>query len=367
MVALLLLLATLTYPLLSSDNSFQVYCAAYSNPNTRKMGYHCQDRYYIDPSFTSRKSIPNRTESGILGELAEYVLESVQDRKVYGVFDGHGEPGHGEYIAEQLAAKLCPKLKALASDSSKNTSNPTQAISDLFEEFDKENFSHGIPALLEAPYFVPLKGGSTATVAVIQPDTLTLATVGDSRAFLFDQDGQLVFKTQPHSPLDPHEAARITNLGGYTGICQGTPRANGLLAMTRAFGDWFIEPPHSPKNMFNEKVISARPAVSHIKLERDSEYSLFLMTDGATECAEYRDPQNPLIISSQITDEHFRQWFTPWFQEITRRLQANASSNEDIRKTRINALTKLLTTACRNHGSTDDATAVGIQLVPVAA
>jgi len=57
------------------------------------------------------------------------------------------------------------------------------------------------------------KSGSTAVCALISPSHIYIANCGDSRSVLC-RNGQVMFSTQDHKPVNPAEKERIQNAGG---------------------------------------------------------------------------------------------------------------------------------------------------------
>jgi len=89
--------------------------------------------------------------------------------------------------------------------------------------------------------------GSTANVAGIYKENneeywVTLANTGDSRAIL-SIDKNIVLETVDHKPDSPEERKRVEGAGGFVTHFMGdTARVNGVLAMSRAFGDFTLTP-----------------------------------------------------------------------------------------------------------------------------
>ena len=87
--------------------------------------------------------------------------------------------------------------------------------------------------------------GTTAVVAVIADSQLHVANVGDSNAVLSFADGSARALTVEHKPNLPSERARIEALdGGLVTVSQrnGIARVQGQLAVSRALGDFHLEP-----------------------------------------------------------------------------------------------------------------------------
>jgi serine/threonine protein phosphatase PrpC len=79
--------------------------------------------------------------------------------------------------------------------------------------------------------------GTTATLALILDSRLFVAHVGDSRAVLC-HEGEAIRLIQDHRPSRPDEAHRIESAGGLIMRTGGTARVNGVLAVSRAIGNY---------------------------------------------------------------------------------------------------------------------------------
>lgn len=108
--------------------------------------------------------------------------------------------------------------------------------------------------------------GSTAVCSLVVNNKLYVASVGDSRAVL-SHNGRAVDMTQDHKPSRPDEKHRIESLGGRI-IHYGTWRVEGVLAVTRAFGDRRLK-----------KYVSAVPEIQSRELTADDDW-LVLASDG---------------------------------------------------------------------------------------
>ncbi|KAH7657004.1 Protein-serine/threonine phosphatase protein [Dioscorea alata] len=81
--------------------------------------------------------------------------------------------------------------------------------------------------------------GSTAVVAVVTPDQIIVSNCGDSRAVLC-KGGAAIPLSIDHKPDRPDEMERIEQAGGRVIYWDG-PRVLGVLAMSRAIGELYIE------------------------------------------------------------------------------------------------------------------------------
>jgi protein phosphatase 2C len=79
--------------------------------------------------------------------------------------------------------------------------------------------------------------GSTAVVAVVTPDKIIVSNCGDSRAVLCRSGGAIPLSSD-HKPDRPDELLRVEAAGGRVIYWDG-PRVLGVLAMSRAIGEYF--------------------------------------------------------------------------------------------------------------------------------
>jgi protein phosphatase 1L len=117
-----------------------------------------------------------------------------------------------------------------------------------------------------------LTGGATALVTLILKDKIYIANAGDSRAVLLRDENTLRITTD-HKPDIPEEEERIIKSGGMvTKVSnkQGKTisRVNGMLAVSRALGDVFLQP-----------FVSAEPQIHQIDLSENNRV-IILACDG---------------------------------------------------------------------------------------
>nr|CAB3461275.1 unnamed protein product [Digitaria exilis] len=108
--------------------------------------------------------------------------------------------------------------------------------------------------------------GSTAVVAVVGPDSVVVASAGDSRAVL-SRGGVPVPLSIDHKPDRPDELDRIQKAGGRVIFWDGA-RVLGVLAMSRAIGDGYLKP-----------FVTAEPEVT-VTERTDEDECLILASDG---------------------------------------------------------------------------------------
>jgi serine/threonine protein phosphatase PrpC len=123
---------------------------------------------------------------------------------------------------------------------------------------------------------------------VLVSNLLVVAHVGDSVALLV-RNGLPIELTPPHKPTVPAELERIRAGGGWvTGRAPHGGRVNGVLAVSRAFGDveykalkesaW-VKP-------FSADLVTAQPDVLSLVLTRDDQCAV-IATDGLWDALSY--------------------------------------------------------------------------------
>jgi protein phosphatase 1L len=190
--------------------------------------------------------------------------ESPNGAAVLGVFDGHGGAKVSQHLAERLPSDLLSALRGGPAD-------VADAIRAVFlatdAEIVRDDLATGAPRSNRVP-----GPGSTAAVALLQADgaALWLANVGDARAVLVDENGTLLAQTADQTPSVPEERARLIALGGFVmhDPLAGKPRAAGILAISRAFGNAGLKP-----------FVNAEPAVLRVPLPRCA-CTLLVASDG---------------------------------------------------------------------------------------
>uniref|UniRef100_A0A0E0LC65 protein-serine/threonine phosphatase n=1 Tax=Oryza punctata TaxID=4537 RepID=A0A0E0LC65_ORYPU len=158
---------------------------------------------------------------------------------------GHGGPLAAEYLKEHLFENLLNHPEFLT--------DTKLAISQTFLKTDAD--------FLESVSSNPFRDdGSTAVTAILVGNNLYVANVGDSRVVAL-KAGKAVPLSEDHKPNRKDEQKRIEDAGD-------TWRVNGLLAMSRAFG-----------NRALKHYVKAEPEIQEKVIDEGLEY-LILATDG---------------------------------------------------------------------------------------
>ncbi|CDK28390.1 unnamed protein product [Kuraishia capsulata CBS 1993] len=191
---------------------------------------------------------------------------------VFGVFDGHGGADASKYIGARLPQIISERLEAaingisprqhpeqgaevstLTATIDTNTDTDTLISTSVALEKDATISSENSkkPALVDQLELITIfksafmvcdnelynkgiRSGSTAVVAIMIDGYLVVANVGDSRCILSCDKGAPKMLSFDHKPKNFGELLRIRNDGGYV----TDNRVNGVLALSRAFGDF---------------------------------------------------------------------------------------------------------------------------------
>lgn len=208
-----------------------------------------------------------------------------EDRHVYkelpggkaiaAVFDGHS----GLKTVVRTVTTLPDKLAAMWAQVGDDEMALRAGLRQVFIDHDKSIAKDG---------FLSYKtSGCTATVALISPTTVTFAFLGDSPAFVLDTTTGTFTEIGKHVPTRPDERARIVQNGGEVTQDPGdAPRVNGMLMVSRAFGDFglkfqeqHIPEPH--KDWTKDFCVVADPEI--LVVPRPERGILALMSDGMVE------------------------------------------------------------------------------------
>lgn len=170
----------------------------------------------------------------------------------FAVFDGHGGSQTSKFAASHLHRLV---NSYMAGGSTKDTK---EALQKACLQLDAE----WLVLAAKGNY----DDGSTAIVAVVESNVLTVCNLGDSRCVL-SSGGRAVDMSHDHKPIREDEKQRILDLGGRV-IYYGTWRVEGILAVSRAFGDRRLK-----------KFVTAEPEIKSRELQEQDDF-LILASDG---------------------------------------------------------------------------------------
>ena len=226
--------------------------------------------------------------------IVAYPFGNCTKTALFGVFDGHGVKGElvAEYAMNEITQRLHKHSKFKSNLDAAFTQTYLRVDSDIERRQDVE----------------PYHSGTTACVAVLRDDKLSVSNVGDSRAVIgrrrhgrdksYSLPGgptipgharyECIELTKDQNASDPVEWKRVTRAGGYVArpIEPGLPTRIYLdkectlvgLAMSRSIGDW---------NMKRVGVI-ATPVVTHHTVTDRDEF-LIVASDGIWEFIDSDD------------------------------------------------------------------------------
>ena len=157
---------------------------------------------------------------------------------LFSVFDGHG----GNEVADYLRDNFSSELKANPNFKKKNYE---LALVQTFKTIDKSLCTEKVNEILKDISNAPKESwegaasqkvantvGCTACMALITPNEIYVANIGDSRCII-SKNKKAYEMSVDHKPSLPSEHRRIKSAGGFV----HDERVQGMLNTTRSFGD----------------------------------------------------------------------------------------------------------------------------------
>jgi protein phosphatase 1L len=199
----------------------------------------------------------------------------------YGVFDGHG----GNEVSLYLQRHMRDVIKKHIIEAL-NSNNKNIDISNIIYN----SFKTIVDSI---PYKSSVTTGSTAIVMLRYKNKMWIGNVGDSRAIM-NNGLNVIQLSQDHKPNEESEYKRITSLGGkVTKVQEGDAyRVNGVLAVSRAIGDFALSP-----------YVTWKPTITTFDLGRHNHY-VFLATDGVWDVLSSKQVID--IINNNIINETWK-------------------------------------------------------------
>jgi protein phosphatase 2C family protein 2/3 len=122
---------------------------------------------------------------------------------------------------------------------------------------------------------VAVQAGCTCCVALITKTEVYVANAGDTRAVIASK-GKAKDLSIDHKPDLPSEKRRVQRAGGF--VEEG--RVNGIIAISRAIGDWeYKNPQFKPE----DNMVSAVPEIMVEPLRPDHDF-MIIACDGIWDC-----------------------------------------------------------------------------------
>lgn len=177
-----------------------------------------------------------------------------------GLFDGHAGGRCSKHISAALPDVVANDIN-FNSDLCQTLKRSFHAVNDQFLAIAEQLRCHD---------------GSTGLVALIRDGKVLVANVGDCRAILLS-DGKIFPMSNDQKPTSLKEQRRIASLGGTVMNCAGVSRVNGVLAVSRAFGNRTIR-----------HVIRPDPELVERQLTPDDEF-LVMASDGLWDVLKNKD------------------------------------------------------------------------------
>lgn len=190
----------------------------------------------------------------------------------FAIYDGHGGRQCVDYVTQMLHDNLLGELQ-------KTPSNVPDAFIRAFNSTDRNMQASGINS-----------SGCTACCCLLQEEkqsrAIYTAHLGDARAVIC-RGGLAVRLTSmsDHKATDPTEAKRVIEAGGTI----FNERVNGMLAISRAFGDHQLKAPALPND-----VVSNVPDITSTELT-DQDMFVIVACDGLWDVVEDQESVNLVL------------------------------------------------------------------------
>jgi protein phosphatase 1B len=217
----------------------------------------------------------------------------------FAVFDGHAGSRVAMHSAEHLLQTLLQteEFKKL----SEEMKNSGGKMTENAKQFIKEGMRTGFLQLDEemsafAGGDEKERSGTTAICAILTPEHIFVANLGDSRGVV-SRTNDDIFSTEDHKPYNEKERERILKAGGSVMI----QRVNGSLAVSRALGDF--EYKSVPGLCPTEQLVSPEPDIYILDRNKQEDEFFVLACDGIYDVLE-NDQLCELVRSRlQATDD----------------------------------------------------------------
>lgn len=188
----------------------------------------------------------------------------------FSIYDGHGGRQCVDYVTAHLHDVVIRKM-------GEPGLTVPDALMRAFAQVDKDMRNFGI-----------VNSGCTACVCVLHEEQgrrlIYTAHLGDARAVLCRAGGQAARLTSlsDHKATDPEEMRRVVEAGGAI----VNERVNGMLAISRAFGDFQLKMPR-----LQSDVVSYMPDITSTELT-DQDTFVVVACDGVWDVISDQDAVN---------------------------------------------------------------------------
>ncbi|MFH4974660.1 hypothetical protein AB6A40_001369 [Gnathostoma spinigerum] len=197
-----------------------------------------------------------------------YMNDPHHNISIFSIFDGHGGPFVSQYLEDNFSTAIHQRLLRFHHHRGSLTAEmqherATQAIVTEVLNIDD--------AICRLPSELTSFTGSTLISVILERNRyLTVVNVGDSRAVACDASGEAVALSADHKPTDEKERRRVERAGGFIQF-NGVERVQGILSVTRAFGDTHLK---------RSCLITAHPDIVRVDLSRITRNFIVVASDG---------------------------------------------------------------------------------------
>lgn len=203
-----------------------------------------------------------------------------QSSAYFAVYDGHGGRNVVDYVSNVLHVNVLEEVR--------RHNDILVGLPEAFRRTDQEMLQLGINS-----------SGCTVCVCVLLQEgssrTVYTAALGDSRAVISRQNTAIRMSSMTdHKATDSIEQKRVLEAGGHI----INDRVNGILAITRAMGDFLLKMP-----MLVNDVVSNQPDICSLTLTESDDF-VILACDGLWDVMTDQQAVD-LVVQSLQDMQHF--------------------------------------------------------------
>jgi serine/threonine protein phosphatase PrpC len=158
---------------------------------------------------------------------------------LFGVFDGHAGGRCSKFVAGAMRDTLL-ESRSFSDDLKSAFAEAYRVVNNKFLYMAEKGGWHD---------------GSTGLCIALRGGRVTVANVGDCRVVVVS-NRKVEQLSNDHKPSSKNEHARIIALGGCVVNCIGVSRVNGILAVSRAFGNRSLREVIRPDPELNERELT---------------------------------------------------------------------------------------------------------------
>lgn len=198
-------------------------------------------------------------------------LATIGDMKFYGVYDGHGcspstpDSSRSKHVAIYLKDYFHHYIADCLENVNMNDDNAVKnALTTMCINLDRYLFNAGG------------LHGSTCCCVFTSSSKIYIINLGDSHCLILDDKNTIVFESVDHTPES--ERTRICAAGGMVKFSSGLMRVDGILAMSRSFGDFNLKRRGTSQEYRSDGRVTPEPDVTIIPYKKG--LVLVIGTDG---------------------------------------------------------------------------------------